>query len=224
MTTDTALPNPWLALPKQPPYIFPGDVNVLKQCGNKIDGLRFDVLPDPFVGNLETAEVILLALNPGFEQADLDVCMSSELYVKQTLANLQSKADTPFFFFHKGLEFSGGNWWWNRKLRPLTNAGVTRKQLSERIMCIEYLPYHSVHYKHLNRYLPSQQYTFHLVRQAIREGKAIIVMRSERIWLEAVPELATYPYMKIKNPQNPAISVANLGQDNFDLLCSRLKA
>lgn len=224
MITDVVYSNPWLALPKEAPFVLPEDREILNLCGNKVDGLRFDVLPDPFVGNLESAQVVLLALNPGFEQADLDVCMQSKLYVQQTLANLQSKADTPFFFFHEGLEFSGGNWWWSRKLRALSNAGVTSHQLGERIMCIEYLPYHSVHYKHLNRHLPSQEYTFQLVRQAIRDDKVIIVMRSERIWLEAVPELTSYPYMKIKNPQNPAISIANLGQGNFELLCSRLKA
>jgi hypothetical protein len=222
MITDEIQSNPWLALPKQAPYILPEDAEVIAACGSKADGLRLDILPDPYVGSPSTSRVVFLALNPGFRDADLDVDMQSALYVQQTRANLLHEATTPFYFFNEGLAFNGGNVWWSRILKPLTVAGITKRQLGEQVMCIEYLPYHSKKYKRLGRLLPSQEYTFQLVREAIKAHKVIVMMRSEKIWLEAIPELSSYGYMMVKNPQNPVISVANLGQDNFNLLYETL--
>ena len=50
------------------------------------------------------------------------------------------------------------------------------------------------------------------------------MMRSEKLWLEAVPELATYEYLKIKNPRNPTISANNLGVDSYAQILMALGA
>ena len=41
---------------------------------------------------------------------------------------------------------------------------------------------------------------------AIREGKQVVVMRSDRVWLESVPELRSYPYIRLSNHQNLYLS------------------
>lgn len=215
--------NPWLSLPKVAPYILPEDREIIKELGNKSDGLRLDVLPDPYVGSPYSSRVVFLLLNPGFNQSDVDLNMKNKLYVDQTLANLQHKASLPFFYFHNELGFSGGNVWWSRILKPLLNSGFTKQHLGEHVMSIEYLPYHSKNYRHLGKALPSQKYTFQLVNDAIKANKTIVMMRGKKFWLEAVPELADYPYIEVKNPRNPVISIANLGQDNFESLRQRLR-
>ena len=49
--------------------------------------------------------------------------------------------------------------------------------VARRVMCIEHFPYKSVSYRPLGVTLPSQHYSFGLVRDAIRQGKQVVVMR-----------------------------------------------
>lgn len=89
-------------------------------------------------------------------------------------------------------------------------------------MMVEYFPYHSVNYKHISRFTPSQLFSFEIVRQAILKEKIIVIMRSKNLWLEAVPELASYTYMTLKSAQNVVISPQNIGELNFKVLLSEL--
>jgi hypothetical protein len=80
-------------------------------------------------------------------------------------------------------------------------------------LCVEYFPYHSRRFKKPVQNLPSQQYGFHLVHRAIDRGAIIILMRSKRLWLEAVSQLHGYSRLfELRNPQNPAISPRNCPQ------------
>lgn len=217
MTTDE-ISNPWLDLPDKAPHVLPADREVLARRPARAKNLRLEVLPDPFIGDPVSAALVLLVLNPGFRQEDIDLNMQSKLFIEQNRLNLQHKSTPPFYYFHPGLEFTGGNIWWSRILRALLNAGLLREELAQKLTIIQYFPYHSKEYTDLGAILPSQRYSFELVRKVIADGKPIVMMRSEALWLRAVPELADYPYFKLRNPRNPAISSANLGQENFDKL------
>lgn len=214
--------NPWLDLPSEPPYIATVDTDVLLKVGKRADGLRFDVLPDPYLGDMNQAEIVVLPLNPGFEDADLLVNMQRDEYVTQNRLSLKLKSSPPFYFLNPELMYSGGYRWWMRIFKPLLQQGISANTLAHKMMCIQYLGYHSTTYLHLNTTLPSQLYSFDLVRQAIQLKKIIVMMRSEKLWLEAVPELKNYPYIKIKNPRNPVLSPANLTQDGFDQILQHL--
>jgi hypothetical protein len=82
-------------------------------------------------------------------------------------------------------------------------------------MCVEHFPYKSWRYAPLGAVLPSQRYSFDLVSDAIRRRKQIVVMRSERIWLSSVPELQSYPYVRLSNHQNPHLSRAQMTADQL---------
>ncbi len=215
--------NPWVDLPSEPPYIAPVDTCGLLKVGKRADGLRFDVIPDPYFGDINKAEIVVLPLNPGFEDADLLINMQREEYVIQNLANLVHQSSPPFYFLNPKLMYSGGYRWWMRIFKPLLQQGISANTLAHKMMCIQYLGYHSTTYLHLNTKLPSQLYSFDLVRQAIHLKKTIVIMRSERLWLEAVPELISYPHIKIKNPRNPVLSPVNLTQAGFDQVISKLR-
>jgi hypothetical protein len=47
-------------------------------------------------------------------------------------------------------------------------------------------------------------------------------MRSERVWLESVPELRSYPYVRLSNNQNPYFSRAQISSEQFDRLVTAL--
>jgi hypothetical protein len=85
--------------------------------------------------------------------------------------------------------------------------------------CIEYFPYHTKKYDaRLDQIaFPSQDYTFHLVKQAIERHAFIVHMRSRNSrWFKWIPKLEEYPYSAIvRNPQKPFVSPGHL-PDDFD--------
>lgn len=213
------LDNPWLNLPQIAPYILPEDLAVIKSHKNFI-GLRLDTLPEPLVGGLDNAQVIFLALNPGFTDSDVEVNMQLPEFIEGCRTNLHNPFTSPFYYFNGGLEATGGYKWWSARLKPLIQAGVSLETLRDKIMMVEYFPYHSINYKHINAYTPSQLYSFEIVREAARRNKTIIIMRSKSLWLQAVPELANHNYMTLSSAQNVVISPKNLGELNFRVLLS----
>jgi hypothetical protein len=58
MPTD----NPWPKLPEEPPYILTDDDLVTKSF-RYLDSLIFETLPEPYIGRVNSADVIFLALN-----------------------------------------------------------------------------------------------------------------------------------------------------------------
>jgi hypothetical protein len=219
--------NPWLDLPEKAPFVAPCDVEALKDHKYKLDGLRFDAFPEPYGGNLDTARVVCLLLNPGFVEADVTTNFDNSYWVREVRANLEHKTEYPFLYLSPGVQGTGGYRWWTAKTKPLEEAGVTRDELSQGLMMVEFFPYHSVSYKHNKHYIPSQQYQFYLVREAMRLGKTIIIMRARNIWIEVVPELTDYPCLELSSPQNVSISRANLdnknGSGTFDEVVATLK-
>lgn len=217
------LDNPWKKLPLVAPFVLADDLRVIENHKNFI-GLRFDTLPEPLVGGLENAKIVFLALNPGFTDSDVDVNMKLEPFLEGCRTNLNNPLTSPFYYFNGGLEETGGYKWWSAKLKPLIQAGVSLKTLRDKIMMIEYFPYHSINYKHINVFTPSQIYTFEIVKEAIRQGKTIVIMRSKSLWLQAVPELKDYNCMTLSSAQNVVISPKNIGDLNFRVLLSELSS
>lgn len=205
--------NPWQNL--KPLYVLPEDFAVLAGHRN-YSNLRLDTLPDQVIGGLDNAEVIFLLLNPGFDEKDITVNLALPQFVEANRRNLIDPYASPFYYFNGELNSTGGYTWWRRIFNPLIEAGVTEAMLSEKIMAIEYFPYHSKDWKELPQ-VPSQQVAFSLVRDAIERGKTIVIMRGKDKWLNAVSELASYDKVILHpNPRNVSISPRNVGIANFD--------
>lgn len=214
--------NPWLNLPTKAPYVLPQDQPSIELHRHAKDELRFDTLPEPYIGGLNNAEVIFLALNPGFRDSDITVNLSHPKFARANSHNQSDPYNSSFYYFDGGFEETGGYWWWKQKLKPLQDRGVTEQAIRNKIMFIEYLPYHSkTAGKISNLIIPSQQFTFELVREAIRRDKLIIMMRSETLWVKAVPELKG-KYIMPHNKRNVIISPGNMGQENFDTILQKL--
>jgi hypothetical protein len=216
--TNTTPPNPWHSL--KPLYILPEDFAAIANHRNYTN-LRLDTLPDQTIGGLDNAEVIFLLLNPGFDETDVTVNMALPNFIDANRRNLLDPYSSPFYYFGSELEQTGGYKWWSKILKPLLQAGVTETILRHKIMAIEYFPYHSKNYKDLP-IVPSQQIAFDLVREAIARKKTIIIMRSSKLWLAAVPELATYNYISPNSWLNVSISPKNMGKENFNAIKAKL--
>jgi hypothetical protein len=216
--------NPWLDLPNSPPFVAPQDGESLRRADGLLTGkfeLKLDLLPQPWTGSVNTAEVFVLALNPGFREEDY-IDLKNPDYAAQWRLALTFETRTPFYLLDPAFRTYGGYLWWHRRLRDLIEV-VGLDAVAEKVMCVEHFPYKSTSYRPLGAILPSQAYSFEIVRNAIRQGKEIVVMRSERVWLQAVPELGTHPYIRLSNNQNPYFSLAQMSQEQFSRLCAALR-
>ncbi|MDB5160129.1 MAG: hypothetical protein JWO99_392 [Candidatus Saccharibacteria bacterium] len=219
---DKSLQNPWKNLSPKPPYVLAEDMSIIERSRHAKE-LRIDTLPDPFVGGLDSAEVIFLALNPGFIDSDIELNLKMPEFLEANRTNLNDPYSSPFYYFSGSFEETGGHIWWERKLKPLLQAGITESVLREKIMLIEYLGYHSKNADKIKGLkVPSQHFSFNLVREAISRQKTIVIMRSKKLWLEAVPELDAYPYMTLNSSLNVTISPKNIGEANFEIILKKL--
>lgn len=212
--------SPWHDLPTQPSYVLPKDLEYIKHHRN-FPTLQLDTLPGQFAGGLDTAEVIFLALNPGSHETDTTINLHIPEFVRLNRRNHVDAYSSAFYYLGSGLEKTAVYSWWARVLKPFLQDGIKTATLERKIMLVNYFPYHSVKWKSLPL-VPSQQFAFDLVREAIKRNKIIVIMRSERLWIEAVPELVSYEYMVLKNKRNVVISPNNLGQENYDLILAVL--
>ena len=96
--------------------------------------------------------------------------------------------------------------------------------VTENLLVVEWFPYHSVKFKEMPSILPSQQFGFELVHEAIKRGALVVAMRSRRRWESTIPELNGYRnYFGIKNPQNPTLSPGNCPADGFARLLAGIE-
>lgn len=215
-------PNPWHALPKSPPYVLTADQGVIETFNFVAKPeKRYDLslFPEPFFGS-PNAPVILLALNPGWSCNDAKVHSQPSFAEKSRLSLTHSLTPYPFLYLQPGLSTPGALWW-----KRITNALVLSlgfDRVAKNLLCVQYFPYHSLTFGSASLSVPSQEYSQSLVRAAIARNAEIVVMRSWRLWVAAVPELSSYQNVHhVRNPRNPTLSPKNLGA-SFNVVAQRL--
>jgi hypothetical protein len=159
------------------PYFHPEDLRVLKAKFPKLIDLKirthrdfvndpafgtFDdvkfhlsLLPGPYQGNLGTADIVVLMLNPGLGLADYytDDNVEHSAQVKKLIRQDLDGMEYPFISLNPEYSWTGGFRWWEKKLRKvLLRIAEAKfkgryvgalKHLSQRMACIEMVPYHS---------------------------------------------------------------------------------
>lgn len=204
--------NPWNDIPKHPPYVLKNDFQGITLFNERYENtdyaIHLELIPEPYIGNIES-EIVLLTLNPGFSKDNL--IEHSDPGFKQILfRNLKSSnMSFPFYYLDPKLSHIRGAIWWNKKLKVLVER-FGRSKVANKLMCIEYFPYHSKRYHSVDKILESQDYSFYLVQQAILAQKLIIIMRSRNRWEESIPALTKYKKAFVPNsPQNVCVTNNN---------------
>lgn len=217
--------NPWLKLPKNPPYILAEDLKKLSEYGFTPErlGWKTALLPVPYLGSPKEAKIVLLCLNPGYNRSlDRKAYFEDKYYYQENFKSLQFSSRVPFYYLNPRFNYSGGYRWWTRLLGSLIkDFGL--KALSYKLLCLQYLGYHSKTFKRPPHIIPSQLFTFDILRKMIKDKKTIIIMRSKKLWLEAVPELKTYPFIELKNYRMPYLTEKNVKNGNFQEIIDALK-
>jgi len=208
----------------KPPYIHPEDLPILREKARWLDAndpltfehylqsnrfgspddnrLHLSLFPVPYIGDLDTAEIFILLLNPGFEYSDFWADNENAPFRKRIQQNLRqdfSDTDFPFLKLDPHFCWHSGFMWWEGKLRDIAQKIARDKfdksylsalrDLSTKIACIELIPYHSRSFGDsplINR-LPSVKHakafvTKTVVPKAQKKECTIIATRQVETW------------------------------------------
>jgi hypothetical protein len=163
-----------------------------------------------------------LVLNPGYSSLDLYLQHNDPSYIKEMTDSYLFANKVNFFLLDKKFDYTGGYQWWYKRLKNIIGE-VGHVTVANRISCVQYFPYHSESYCHCPEVVPSQNYSFWLVKQAIKLGKIIVIMWGEKYWIEAVPELKEYNYIRLNGRRATYISPGNMKPSDYIKLMTLLK-
>jgi hypothetical protein len=217
--------NPWLALPPKSPFVLEIDRDALDQYNEKaVAGTKIKVgsIPEPFIGNPETATVILLNLNPGDSPDDPKAHVDPG-FRDAIIRNLRHEPQEYLFYpLNPKFVWTPCAKWWRQNLHELWEGSIlTRARVADQLCVIEWFPYHSA-----KAGLPtkpickSQQYSFEVARSALGQ-KLVVGMRARKMWAKVDPRFGEVPYLN--NPQCGAVSVGNTPEGLFDAIVEALR-
>jgi hypothetical protein len=219
--------NPWVHLPDKAPYVLDEDrphVEAFNQHQSDPDyQLHDDLLPVPFMGNAK-ASLVVISLNPSLQPDSYELEAGGTPRAAALRKNLTGQSEV-----HVGLqaEFAGtgGSRWWRKAFRAVHERGHPYEDLAHRVFVIEFHGYRSAKFRSIPITLPSQHYSFHLLREAIRCDATIVVMRGLKLWEVAVPELSTHSgRVLLRNARSATISPRNLGDEGFESILKAVSA
>lgn len=160
------------------------------------------LVPLPYVGNLETAKIFLLMLNPGFHPGDYFAEYNVTGFREEVIRNLYQEnlnKEYPFLFLNPQFAWHPGFSYWYGKFYSVVKAiekanDITHHQalslLSQNLACLELIPYHSKSYSLPNpiyKALQSPKLMLRFVRDELQERAingeiGIIVTRKSNVW------------------------------------------
>lgn len=223
--------NPWRELgldTSVAPYVLKNDCEYIK-CHNESarpeHKIMVNSIPEPFIGNPETAKLVLLNLNPGHGETDDKDHLRPEIK-KAMFYNLHhfGSQEYPFYPLNPAFDGTGVANWWRPRLRKLQReAGLDTPMLAKRLLVIEWFPYHSKNSGlRKERKCESQNYSFQLAKQMLEErGVQVVGMRSKKFWVEADPIFGQIPFLK--NPRCGYVGRGNMELGVFDRIVKALK-
>lgn len=179
----TVVSADWTTAIARDDYCAPGDTR-----------LHLGLLPEPFCGDVRTATIYVLLLNPGLGPTDYYGELQVPAFRAARLQNLRqdfSAGDLPFYMLDPAFSWHGGFTWWHRKFAGVISELARRRAISfaaaQRVLAlelasIELVPYHSATFSDADGWLQRLQ-SVSLARTFVREyviprvesGKALVI-------------------------------------------------
>jgi hypothetical protein len=210
-------PNPWADLPDSAPFVAAADAVHIRRYPGPAASLQLDLLPSPFVGKPD-ARVFLLLLNPGGRHDDSGY---GEAFVQERRRALRFESSRCFWPLAPDMVGTEAHKYAAGRLKALLDA-VGEERVAQGLMWLQYFGYQSREWRPFPVRLPSQRFAFGLLRDAMDADKIVIIGRSRRLWTDAVPELARYDYIELRNPRSPYLTPNNMGGAAFDRVVEAL--
>jgi hypothetical protein len=182
---DKQMENPWTALPKVPPYVLPCDaeaVETFNRDSSRKDEHRIQthLLPEPFIG-CPNAPILVLGKNPGYKAGRAESIRGEAVHQARMRDNLLHKpSDYPFMKLDPSLPGCATDWW-KKKFKKRLSQPDALDWLAKSLLAVELLPYASTKFRHGKLVIPSQEYSFWLVREAMRRKAVIVITRGVKL-------------------------------------------
>lgn len=213
--------NPWLEFVKNLDdnnLVLEQEKEIIEKFNNSTNEtykVHTEIMPAPFMGNVLTSPIVLLTLNPGYDEKEEEKDYYNEYksYWKNEIQHIHSVPELPLFCLEdKYVKYSD---YWLKKFMPLISVS-SKEKVAQNISIIQFFPYHTKKYKDMPKrllkgYLGSQKYNFELVKQAIERKAIIIILRKKRLWFEAIPKLNNERTRFTNSALNTIQSEKNLG-------------
>ncbi len=181
-----------------------------------------ECVPEPYAGPPD-ARLVVLALNPGFHEDDLEFHRSPDTRTR-LLANVRSRQTESVVL---GLldAFAGtpAGRWWRRCFKAVLAEGHDAETLARQVLVVQFHGYHSRTYSSLPLTLPSQTYNYDLVGNSVERGATVVVLRGLRYWRVALPPLGRYSRLVVASPRAGVISPRSCGHDGFAQVLDALR-
>jgi hypothetical protein len=211
--------NPWAGFRYSDSMLHPDDAESVEfhNSSSKADyQFLLHLAPEPWIGSLQ-GNLLVLYSNPGATQDNLNkvLQLKHNEVMEKSISNLNQEITSfPHFHFDPELKDTEGGKWFRSKYRWLIEE-TSDRAVSENLITCELAPYHSVKWKIPRRKLPTQEFTYEIIRNAMSRDAVILLARTPKVWLENLPELEKYPKMFRPNSINASISPKNY-PGNFD--------
>lgn len=164
--------------------------------------LQTSVIPLPYWGNLESASVVLLMLNPGFRPIDVWATTQCPGWADMLWQNLHQEyapGELHFNFLDPQLAWHTGFAYWTSRFQSTLMQIQSRQQcsyhdalvwLGQRVACLQLVPYPSPSYalpKNISLALNSVKQVHVYVHevllpQALNGKKLLIAVRQKKVW------------------------------------------
>jgi hypothetical protein len=172
---------------------FSDFVDVFKKGTLSNKALHLSLLPQPYLGDLDNADIIILLRNPGLSACDYYAEGTRPDY-RKTLQNCIRQTDRRHAFLDPKWSWTTGFGWWEKKLRKVAQRIASDKfdghygralfDMSQRVASIEMMPYHSFGYggiKNLASATAAREFV-----SSLDDSRTVIVSRGVSDW--ALPE------------------------------------
>lgn len=152
--------------------------------------------PSAFEGDVDGARVVLLLANPGFDETST---LDDHGFARPgwPLAGLHPEAP------------DGLRNWWTARLRGLIEL-CGAQQVSQRLACLQITPWASRNFDE-SLFLPSRSEILNAANRIAERGAVLVIMRAERLWLDARSVASSSSLCRVKNWRSSYISEGNLG-------------
>lgn len=186
-------------------------------------------MPKPYRGNLKDPKLVILSLNPGYnERVKTKLFRMLEYEYQKEFVELSKQnawLESRYIISpQKNVDDVMDNGYWSDRLSELKNDGAELSLIG----LIQFVPYASEHFGSWNnKKLETQEFTQNIIWRLLQKKDTLfLVMRSKDKWKELIPEMASEKYKKRflynKNPRCQNLSKNNL-KDNYEIILEKLK-
>lgn len=188
--------------------MLPIDRLAVNKCNSKASPrtrVHTNLLPDPPLGDPLTAAVVVLALNPSFDE---DTAEEHKDPWQEHEFRIAMATPEDFFWLRDDVAHTGGGRWWRNKLAPLIEA--TSVEAVRRHVAAGHL--HQCHSKSSSPLLrpPSGRYNLEVIRKALGSGIPALVLTGLPSWRVADSAFRDAPFYEPRSPQSMVVSPKNM--------------